>query len=154
MLEESVARMNTRSLLCGAPASEARTLVHFASYPILASSARTMSSPFLTSAETFSTNAYLGRSILIALANSYQSPLLFPSLIPSCLPATLMSWQGKPPTIISTGSTSSHLTFVISPRLGTLKRSLRMMLGKSSFSHTHLRFVVTPASCKPFSIPP
>ena len=53
--------MYIRSRLWGAPKSDARRVAHSASNPIAARSARTVSSPRTTRAETFSTSTYRGR---------------------------------------------------------------------------------------------
>jgi hypothetical protein len=47
-------------------------------------------------------------------ANSNQRPLREPS-IPARFPAWLRSWQGNPPQMRSTGSSSDPLIFVMSP---------------------------------------
>lgn len=87
---------------------------HSASYPISARSPRTRPnhppgrpdgppSRF----ETFSRMMNSGRRSPASRAISDHSPLRVPSPMPACAPATLMSWQGKPPVMTSTAIPSA-----------------------------------------------
>ena len=60
-----------------------------------------------------------------------------PSRIPAIRPALLMSWQGEPPAMMSTGSTCDQSMVVISPRFGTPgKRRASTLHGPGSMSDT------------------
>jgi hypothetical protein len=59
------------------------------------------------------------------------------SLSPFFDPASENGWHGKPAQIISTGSTSSQLTDVRSPKFGLLNLFSRSLLQLLSISETH-----------------
>ena len=101
LLGLELATIQIRSRLCFAPMSAADITPHRLSYPIAVRSARTRSSPLVTSIGLFSTNAYLGRTSPIIRAISLHIPLRSPSS-PSPFPATEMSWHGNPPDTTST----------------------------------------------------
>lgn len=99
--------------------------LHSASYPRSAKSPRTRPNhapgcplgPARRFA-TFSTMRKRGRSSPTNRAISDQRPERLPAS-PSPFPATLRSWQGKPPEITSTGPTSSPRNVVTSSKQGT-----------------------------------
>ncbi len=92
--------IHIRSLWCGAPASQAPRTPHSASYPISASSPRTIPSPRRVSIGEFSTKTIRGATSLMILRISDHSPDRSP-LSPAPFPALLMSWHGKPPQTTS-----------------------------------------------------
>lgn len=53
-----------------------------------------------------------------AAAMDSHRPERVPVAMPARLPARLRSWQGEPPHMMSTGSTSAQSMAVMSPRLG------------------------------------
>jgi hypothetical protein len=81
------ARMKTRSRRWGAPTSEARRLVQFASYPSAARSPSTRPRPLLRRAATFSTTTSFGRSTRMPSAMVSQSPLRVPYAMRNAGPA-------------------------------------------------------------------
>jgi hypothetical protein len=65
-------------------------------------------------------------------------PERVPGRMPARFPAWLRSWQGDPPVMMSTGSTSAHRILVMSPRLGTSGQwCARIRDGAISFSENH-----------------
>src|SRR6185312_13351825 len=137
----------------GAPTSAAEITSHSASYPISERSPSTTSSPRPRSAATFSTKTYRGRKSLIILWNSFQRPLRLP-VIPSPLPATLMSWQGNPPATTSTRERVELLPLLTSVTLlsarGKFLASTLRQYGSISTCH----LVSNPARSNPRSMPP
>ena len=111
------ASIQIRSLRCGAPTSAADTIVHRASYPSALSSKRTRSSPRTARAGTFSRKTYLGRHSRTSRKTSNTRPL-HPPAKPAPLPATLISWQGNPPLIMSISGSSSPLSVCTSSQIG------------------------------------
>ena len=108
--------MNILSRRCGAPTSAARRVVHCASNPAWARSARTRSSPRVRRRPTFSTTTSSGRTSPMARANENQSRLRRPAS-PCRVPALLMSWQGNPPhKTLASGKCWTRSRF---PRFGT-----------------------------------
>lgn len=134
----------------------------------LQNSSRTMrkSSPLLEEKApgTFSHMAYRGRtgsfarllvSSLISLITricSINKPLLSPPS-PALCPATDRSWQGEPPAIISTGSISRPLIFVISPSCFMFGNRLAVT-SHGNFSISLLHTGVIPHSCAAKGIVP
>ena len=88
VLEQATIQILSR--LCFAPMSAADTTPHRLSYPIAVRSARTRSSPLVTSIGLFSTNANWGRTSPIIRAISRHIPDRSPSS-PSPFPAIEMS---------------------------------------------------------------
>lgn len=115
--------MKTRFLRWGAPTSSAPSTSHSASNPISASPARTVSSPRLRSADTFSRKTYLGPTSRTTRRTSNHSPLRSPWM-PARLPALLMSWQGKPAQTRSTHPRQGRPSkLVTSPWMGQASSS-------------------------------
>lgn len=95
--------MKTLFLRWVLPTSLAENTPHSASNPISESSPSTTDMNLLArSPGTFSIKRYLGRTWRIIRQASKKSPDRVPLLIPSCLPATEMSVQGKPKATVST----------------------------------------------------
>ena len=73
-----------------------------------------------------------GRRLAIAAAIIAQSPERVESsperISPARAPAMLTSVQGKPPVMMSTGSTTDQSTVVMSPRFGTSGQWWAMIL--------------------------
>lgn len=95
------ARHHHRLRRWGAPASAADSTHHSASNPSSASAPSTRSSPRLVIAGTFSKNTHRGPTSRTTRSSSKKRPLRAPSR-PAPLPATEMSWHGKPPATRST----------------------------------------------------
>ena len=137
----SVARIKIRSRRCGAPMSEAATVVHCASYPRSARSPRTAPaarrtnpsglSPIIGSLRSIARWALaLRRPLTFSMTTSWgvvrrwrrrTSPKArsgCSSLMPARRPAALTSWQGKPPQRMSTGCTAVQSVAVMSLWLG------------------------------------
>ncbi len=98
--------------------SDARRHSQLVSYPSAARSAWTTSRPRRRSAATFSTKTSPGRRWRTASATDPQRLERAP-VMPSRLPASEMSWQGKPAVTMSTGATVVQSTVRMSPRLST-----------------------------------
>jgi len=144
--------MNNRSRVCGAPKEHADIVDHSASYPRLARVPRTLSSPRIRNAATFSTTTTRGPSSRTILAKSNHSPLRCPSS-PSAFPATLTSWHGKPPQMTSTRSVSGCGHVRTSSHRRTSGQCLaRTRFAYSSISTCHRHCI--PARSNPRSNPP
>ena len=85
-----------------------------------------------------------------------HSPDRVPVLIPSRFPAVERSWQGEPPAMMSTGSTSAQSMRVMSPRFGASgNRWASILRAPLSMSDTHAvvasKKVSTARSRPPFN---
>lgn len=141
--------MNTRRRTCGAPMEHADTIDHSASYPILAKSPRTVPIPRSSSAATFSTTTYLGRSSPMRREKDDHRPDRSPP-IPAPAPAWLMSWHGNPPQMTSQGTPAKVVT---SPWIGTAGQCLRRMAWQYGLFSTNW-MVRIPARSSPRLKPP
>lgn len=132
----------------GAPMSDARRVVHSASYPIsvrspstrpsarrcpppvfpsspppcsklLVTASDSLSAGALNAPSTFSHTTSFGRRWLIASRMFTHRLERVPSVMPARFPAADRSWHGEPPVRMSTGSTVSQLICVTSRWLGT-----------------------------------
>jgi hypothetical protein len=144
--------MNNLSRVCGKPNWHAESTCHSASYPHEARFPRTLSSPRTRSAATFSTSTNRGCSSQMIRKYSDQRPERAP-VIPSCLPALEMSWQGNPPQMRSTSERLCRPTSRTSRNRGTSGQCLaRTLVAYSLISTCHEHFI--PARSSPKSIPP
>ena len=94
--------------------------------------------------------------VSIAAAMDSHRPDRVPEAMPARFPARLRSWQGEPPHMTSTGSTSAQLILVMSPRLGVSGHRVAASLqGPGSTSLVHAtRASGSTAIATPMSRPP
>lgn len=149
--------MNTRSLRCRCPKSEALRDAHSASYPLSAKAQRTsrIHSPFppLRSLATFSSKTHLGRRTRTIRTASQNKPLRLPR-IPAPLPAHEISWHGNPPHTTSGRSMSAGGNRRTSPYCGTSgHKTRRLRLQNPLISTLHI-VRKCPVRSRPSSIPP
>ncbi|KRC37497.1 hypothetical protein ASE15_05130 [Oerskovia sp. Root22] len=64
---------------------------------------------------TFSHTTKWGRMVSMASHMDAHRPDRVPAFMPARFPAWDRSWQGEPPVMMSTGSTSAQLILVTSP---------------------------------------
>ena len=95
-----VATIHNRSLRWGAPACQAPSTPHLASYPMPASVSRIELSPLVRKCGLFSANTNLGRTILTTDNISKTSPERG-SASPLREPADEIPWHGNPPEMTS-----------------------------------------------------
>jgi hypothetical protein len=100
---------------------------------------------------TFSTKTHVGLTRRTTRMNSGQSQRS--SASPSLRPATLTGWQGNPPQRRSTGASSSPVSVVMSPYLGTSGQCFVKTRRHHSSISTCQRTSI-PARSSPRSIPP
>jgi len=124
---------------------------HSTSYPSEAKPPNTSPAPRCKRPATFSTKTRRGRKS--RTSRSYCGQSHRGSSCASLRPAAETGWQGKPPTIISTGSRSAPVTEWISRYRGTSgQRRAKRSEQKSSISTCHRQ--VQPLRSRPRSRPP
>ena len=105
--------------------NHADKVIHLVSYPMAASSPMTVAPPLTAITETFSKKMNLGLSSPARRMISRKSPLRVPSPKPAPAPATLMSWQGNPPKMMSMEGSISPRSVVTSSQIGAVSISPR-----------------------------